>query len=111
MKKIKNAKITFILKKLIAYAPAAHKLFTKKLFEEQIIKLSVRNLKVNIKKKKIFLIFVCEFSCLSNFEKSNSNQNAAEFENRNQFYEREASDDFEIDHACFFDQNFDQFSD
>ena len=108
MKKIKNAEITFILKKLIAYVSAAHKLFTKKLFEEQIIKLSVRNLKINIKKKK-FLIFVCEFSCLSNFEKSNLNQSAAEFENRNQFYEREASDDFEIDYTCFFDQNFDQF--
>ena len=102
MKKIKNAKITFILKKLIAYASAAHKLFTKKLFKKQIIKLSVRNLKINIKKKK-FLIFVCEFSCLSNLEKSNSNQNAAEFESRNQFYKREASDDSEIDHACFFD--------
>ena len=110
MKKIKNAKITFILKKLIAYVSAAHKLFTKKLFEKQIIKLSIQNLKINVKKKKI-LIFVCEFSCLNNFEKSNSNQNAAEFENRNQFYEREASDDFEIDHACSFDQNFDQFSD
>ena len=54
---------------------------------------------------------MCEFSCLSNFEKSNSNQNAVEFENRNQFYEREVSDNFKINHACFFDQNFDQFSD
>ena len=54
---------------------------------------------------------MCEFSCLNNFEKSDSNQNAAEFENQNQFYEREASDDSEIDHAYFFDQNFDQFSD
>ena len=109
MKKIKNAEVTFILKKLIVYVSAAHKLFTKKLFKKQIIKVSVRSLKINIKKKK-FLIFVCEFSCLGNFEKSDSNQSAAEFENRNQFYEREASDDSEIDHACFFDQNFDQFS-
>ena len=51
IKKIKNAKITLILKKLIAYVSAAHKLFTKKLFEKQIIKLSVWNLKINIKKK------------------------------------------------------------
>ena len=92
MKKIKNAEITFILKKLIAYVSAAHKLFTKKLFEKKIIKLSIRNLKINVKKKN--LIFGCEFSCLSNFEKSNSNQNVAEFENQNQFYERETSDDF-----------------
>ena len=56
------------------------------------------------------MIFVCEFSCLNNFEKSDSNQNAAEFENQNQFYKREASDDSEINYACFFDQNFDQFS-
>ena len=52
MKKIKNAKIIFILKKLIVYAFVAHKLFTKKLFEKQIIKLSIRNLEINVKQKK-----------------------------------------------------------
>ena len=54
---------------------------------------------------------MCEFSCLGNFEESDSNQNAVEFENQNQFYERGVSDDSEINHAYFFDQNFDQFSD
>ena len=50
-----------------------------------------------------------KFSCLDNSEKLNSNQNAAKFENWNQFYERGVSDEFEINYACFFNQNFDQF--
>ena len=94
-------KLRLFWKKLIVYISVAHKLFTKKLFKKQIIKLSIRNLKINVKKK--ILIFVCEFSCLSNFEKSNSNQNTTNFKNQNQFYEREISNDFEIDYACFFD--------
>ena len=40
MKKIKNTKFTFILKKLIVYIFVVHKLFTKKLFKK-IIKLSI----------------------------------------------------------------------
>ena len=71
MKKIKNAKITVIVKKLIASVFAAHKLFTKKLFKKKIIKLSIQNLEINAKKKK--LIFMREFSRVNNFEKFDSN--------------------------------------
>ena len=83
MKKIKNAKITFILKKLIAYVFVAHKLFTKELFKKQIIKLLIRNFEINVKKKLKILIFMSEFSRLDNLERSNSVQNIVEFENQN----------------------------
>ena len=59
MKKIRDAQITLTMKELIAYAPAAHKLFTRGLSEEQITKLTVRSLEVNMKKKGIDSWYSC----------------------------------------------------
>ena len=46
--------MTFILKKLIAYVFVTHKLFTKKLFEKQIIKLLIQNFEINVKNNFFF---------------------------------------------------------
>ena len=51
MKKIRDVQITLTMKKLIVYVFVVHKLFIKKLSEKQIIKLTIRNLKMNLKKK------------------------------------------------------------
>ena len=62
MKKIRDAQITLTMKKLIVYVFVVHKLFIKKLSEKQIIKLTIRNLKMNLKKKiMIFDIRVSVF--------------------------------------------------
>ena len=110
MKEIKNAEIIVILKNW-------SRMFLPRInySQKDCLKNKLLNCRFEIWKSTwkffFFLIFMREFSCLSNFKKSNSNQNVVEFKNWNQFYERGISDDSEIDYVCPFSQNFDQFSD
>ena len=62
MRKIRDAQITLTMKELIVYVFVVHKLFIKRLSEKQIIKLTIRSLGVNLKKKiMIFDIRVSVF--------------------------------------------------
>ena len=59
IQKIRNIQITLNLKKLIIYVFAAHKLFTKKLFEKQTFKFQIQNLKVNINVENVDFWYSC----------------------------------------------------
>ena len=59
IQKIRNIQITLNLKKLIIYVFAAHKLFTKKLFEKQTFKFQIRNLNINMNVKNVDFWYSC----------------------------------------------------
>ena len=64
IQKIQNIQITLNLKKLIIYGFAAHKMFTKKLFEKQTFKFQIRNLKMNINNKNVDFWYLCANFCV-----------------------------------------------
>ena len=59
IQKIRNIQITLNLKKLMIYVFAAHKLFTKRLFEKQTLKLQIRSLKINMNVENVNFWYLC----------------------------------------------------